>query len=536
LVGAAAFTLSASLSLLGCLPQPRIHDEFSNLLAADTFAHGRLTNPTHPFWIHFESPHILQRPSYASKYPPGQGLFLALGQVLAGQPITGVWLSTALACAAVCWMLRAWLPPRWAVLGGFLAVLHPTMVLWSQCYWGGALAVCGGALLLGALRRILREPRPRDGFLLGVGLALLAVSRPFEGLALGLLAGVCFFAWRGSGFSSKLARSGRLTQYSVLSTQYSVLGVPSSELRRHPKLRRVLVTTGLPFLLVIVCTAAALGYYHARVTGHPLRLPYQVHDETYAAARPFWWLPPRPEPAYRHQELRDLHVGWELPSHEAQRSLAGLWQGCLSKAAVLFQGYFPYALFQLPLLALPWLYRHTWTRRGLTLLGLFAVVLLSETWMHPHYAAPAAGLVFLLIVQGLRAVRLWRWRGRAVGCWLVWACFALFLASLPSYCTALTRLPCTGWHAARARLLAELRQTGGRHVIFVRYQPGHSPHDEWVYNEADIDQAPVVWARELDAAQNQRLVEYFHDRRAWVLEADQPMPRLTPYSQATTQR
>jgi hypothetical protein len=70
---------------------------------------------------------------------------------------------------------------------------------------------------------------------------------------------------------------------------------------------------------------------------------------------------------------------------------------------------------------------------------------------------------------------------------------------------------------------------GGRHLVIVRYTDQHNPHQEWVYNEADIDGARVVWAREMDRSRNRRLVEYFSGRMVWLLEPDGRSPALSPY-------
>jgi hypothetical protein len=66
---------------------------------------------------------------------------------------------------------------------------------WAQSYWGGAVAAMGGALVVGGIKRLMRRPHVSDSLLTGAGLAILANSRPFEGLLVILPAGVFLFLY-----------------------------------------------------------------------------------------------------------------------------------------------------------------------------------------------------------------------------------------------------------------------------------------------------------------------------------------------------
>jgi len=491
LVGALAFAGSAMVALLGRVPVPAIHDEFSYLLAADTFASGRLANPPHPLWVQFESMHIIHQPTYASKYPPGQGLALAAGQALGGHPIVGVWISMGLLAAALTWMLQAWLPPAWALLGGLLAVVRPGIFsYWAQSYWGGAVAALGGALLFGALRRLVRRPRVREALLLGLGLAILANSRPFEGFLASLPAGAVLLRWLVS--KTGPARGIAIRQ---------VVG---------------------PLIGVLALTAGSMAIYNLRVTGHPLRLPYQVHQAAYAITPGFLWQRPKPVPRYSHRAIRDHHARAEL-SFLHQRSLTGWARKRVEEFRGLWRFYLGPAL-TVALVMLPWALKDRWMRLAGLTCGLVVLGLLVETWTWPHYAAPITGLLLALALQAMRRLRLWRWRGKPAGRSMVWAILLLCVALAPQ-----ARSEPQYWSLERAGFLAWLEEAGERHLVVVRYWPGHDPDAEWVYNAADIDGAKVVWAREMDAARNRELLDYFKDRRAWLLEADAAPPSLTPY-------
>src|SRR5205807_256037 len=86
---------------------------------------------------------------------------------LLGHPWIGQLLTTAAMCAALCWMLQAWLPPTWALLGASLAVLQVGILsYWMNSYFGSSLPAVGGILVLGTMPRIRRYICRRDGLLL----------------------------------------------------------------------------------------------------------------------------------------------------------------------------------------------------------------------------------------------------------------------------------------------------------------------------------------------------------------------------------
>jgi len=490
---AAILTRLALLPVLP-VPIPAIHDEFSYLLAADTFAHGRLTNPPHPMSVFFDTFHVLQHPTYASKYPPAPGAVLALGQIL-GHPWIGSLLSMAGMCMAMTWMLQGWFPAPWALLGGVFVLLQLGLFRhWVDGYFGGAVAALGGALVLGAFPRVVHFRRLRDAILMGMGAALLASSRPVEGLI----------------FCVPIA--GALALEFLSKRKWSRAGT----------VRRVL----LPLILVPAAALVFLGYYNWRVTENAFLFPYVLYQREYFSDPVFAWQKPNPPLHYANQQFEVFFNVWHPTRYgrswnEWERRS---WQTCQAWWYV-FLG----PILSVPFVALPWMLKGRRVRFLLVQFLVCAAGLLSVVWFQPHYAAPLAATLFGLLVQAMRYLRRLEFRGRAVGIFLTRLVVILVLDGVVVLAGHARRYPVVGWNRDRAQLIERLDASPGRHLVLVHYSPEHNVHHEWVYNAADIDRAKIVWAREIPGRDWTTLLDYFKDRKIWMVGADDSPPKLEEY-------
>jgi hypothetical protein len=476
-------------------PQPTIADEFSYLLAADTFTLGRLSNPTHPYWQFFESFHINQIPTYASMYPPAQGLVLAAGQIVTDSPWLGVLISTAVMCGILCWMLHGWLPFRWALIGGLFAVVRISLFsYWGNSYWGGSVAAIGGLLILGAIPRIInKNSSVLTFFMLALGILILANTRPYEGLVLCLAAVL-------AGFTTYL-NSRRL-------------------------IKKLLTIKWLVVLFTLLIGLAAMGIYNRRVTGAVFVMPYQVNQQQYAMAKPFLWQTPSANVEYRHKVMKDLYTEYYLMATRARSSISSFVDLAVEKLATTWL-FFIGPVLSVPLVGLS---KAIFDRRirFLVLTGIFAVPgILAETWFHAHYAAPFIGIIYVVVLQSMRHI-----------------CFSrklavrtrhAFFLTVPTVTIAMTLIVIITFPprlqgrdfgtwccnpngpSARSVFVNQLKAKGGRHLVFVEYTSAHNLHEEWVYNGADIDNSPIVFARHMDSIKDSQLIRYFSGRQVWRL-------------------
>jgi hypothetical protein len=482
--------LLSSLGRLALLPiepftTPNIHDEFSYLLASDTFAHGGLSNPTPPVWHHFEQFYVLMQPTFASKYGAASPLFMALGQRLLGTPRAGIILSMALAAASLCWMLQAYLPDEWALLGGLLAVVRLSWFSYfGNSYWGGSVAVLGGCLLLGAAARLAGRGRAGEGLLMALGLILLANTRPFEGalISLPICLSTLWILWR----------------------------------------KRAGAPIWFPGLALLLAGAVATALYCHRLTGQFI-FPWTAYWRQWTICPPFLFAGVNHSVHYQFADQLAYFRDEEMLPYVNRNGAVNILSEIIAK------GIYQWLFFVFPALTLTGVGLAATLRARKSRLLVYTLVFatcgfLTETWLQAHYVAVVCGILYLVMLNGLRWMRV---AGRHSPIWLkllrgtLAAVIVMFFVRL--VVVPMNTLP-SNWASQSADIPGYEAITGlmqskpGGQLVIVRYQPNHFWGYSWINNGYNIPTQQVVWARDTEPLEsNLPLLCAFRDRQVWLL-------------------
>ena len=155
-----------------------------------------------------------------------------------------------------------------------------------------------------------------------------------------------------------------------------------------------------------------------------------------------------------------------------------------------------------------------------------------------HYISPATGAIVAILIECLRRLRGWTYRGRRMGLFLARLAPLMMVAVLGLRIAAENLgLPYTqhlnyqSWccqvkgNYAKVRAIAYLNSQHGKHLVIVT--PKDDPNNllQWIYNDADIDGSRIVWARDMGADENAKLKEFFRGRTVWRLDPNLADPR-----------
>ncbi len=490
-------------------PSPLISDEYAYLLQADTFASGRLTNPSPPMAEQFTSVYVFTNPTYTAEYQVAQGLLLAAGQALTGIPWAGVMAGMAVLCVLIYWALLGWVPRIWAFTGTLIIVDIPLGVLsyWMNSYWGGCIPGIGGALVLGGLVRLRQGGRLKYSLITAAGLIILFNSRPLEGISLAVLAGAAVLYW------VFIAR----------------------ELTFETAAARIC----LPAALALGVSMTFMGYYNYRVTGQATRFPYLLYRDRYGVPQGFFWQKPvivnTPMPVEIRAEYED-----QLQQHERRKSPRALVLATGGKLRRFWDFYIGVPL-TVTLVFIPFIWRER--NMGLALWALILVLGIENMTFFayfPHYSAAVIAVIVLVLIQCLRRMR----AGGETGLFLSRALpLVIFLGLAIPLCSRLVPVPALARLSAsefqheisREQFVPELEGAPGRQLVLVRYNasiPGKKK--AWIYNRANIAESKIIWARESENPElNRKLLQCFPGRQVWLAKPDTNPPEVIRYPTAS---
>jgi hypothetical protein len=395
------------------------------------------------------------------------------------------------------------MPSRWALVGIVLAAVRFGIAsYWINAYHGGFLPAAGGALIFGAFPR-LRVGWGKDastlqaaayGLIFGAGLAILAATRPFEGVA------------------------------------YAVPFVAVLLWEQRKRIGRLVFTTAAACAIALPAIAG-LAIYFEHVTGSPFVTAYQISQKTYGWPMALAWTPP-PKIEHRHVELQ-RYFEYEISEHEKVDGPVDFLEFLTFRLQEYWRFFFG-PLLTIPLLMLG----RMWKRRPtlvIASLGAVAAVLL-EGASSPHYIAPATAALIAIVIEGCRYLDGMKIRLAPVLIAAMALLIALRIGLEQAGAPYTQKLNYQSWccrvqgNQNKGRMTAELERMPGNHLVFVKAKTDPNNLFQWIYNDADIDGSRIVWARDMGAERNAELEKYFAGRKVWMVDPNIEPPARAAYN------
>ena len=498
IIGLAFLLLNFSLQK----PYPKVLDEYGHLLIADNLVNGKIASPTHSEYEFFESIFVLHQPSFTGKYPPGQGMLLAIGIKLFGHPIAGVWITYLLAAFATYWFLRYFMTQGWSLFGALLIFFHGKLLAdWGMTYWGGSPAMLGSALFFGSLFRIKDSITFKNAILMAVGIILMFYNRPYES-ALTLLPALGFLIV----FIFNYIKNNRIKEV----------------------LKNLIIKLIVPVGVLMIAMLAFIFYYNQQITVEPLNFPHAEYSRQYEIVRPFVFQHVNEPPNYSYPEIAQYNER-DYENHVKTRyGIRGYLYGFMVKI-IYYWSYFFGLLFSIPLI---FYFKDKIKKYEGFILFTIGFVFLGSTlvtYEWSHYFSVITPLFILLIMRGFISFEGWVSKSRNL---LYLFLSVLVLILLQPVFGSISHIDSNkrSFAAHRERMKAKLKNTEGKHLVFVKYEPGHNVVYEWVYNDTNIDDSKIVWARYLGDDKNKELLDYYNNsRQVWKVFPDRIPPVIQPY-------
>ncbi len=380
--------------------------------------------------------------------------------------------------------LSGFFSSRWtAGLVLFYILLHGSLsYFYARSYMPFSMPVIGACLLFGSVLHPGAAWSRKRAICFGLGLAVLAISRPLEGLLIALpLAG-----WKGCEWLAALRRDQ--------------VGPPME-------------FAGIAALPLLLAAGFILAHNHA-VTGSATTFPYLLYQRLYSTT-PYFVNQPLREQTGRVDmgpvlDRFKREYGNRVHRERAALSLPDrMWQ----RLRIAMAGCFFLPHFGVLCLAAFLGRRHPWVWWcGGLILG-FVILTSFTVSAQARYAGVVLPAAFLLAGYGLAALgTIFRGRLRRVVSVTV-------VAVLLVLCVANVR---ELWEAQPHSLAVDRRAVvdrigSGKHLVFVAYGPEQSLLHEWVYNEPVLDGAPIVWVHDLGKETNLGVMQKHPGRKVWRL-------------------